>query len=356
MSYKILAVNPGSTSTKITVYQDEELLFSNTIKHSAEEVAKFPTINSQKDFRLKAILKSLSDNDIDIRELDAVVGRGGLLRPLKSGGTYRINAKMVQDLEDAVSGAHASNLGGLLSREIADSIGVEAYTVDPTVIDEMIPIARYSGCPELPRVSKFHALNQKAVARAYAQGKGKRYEDVNVVVAHMGGGISIGTHRKGKTIDVNNSLDGDGPFTPERTGTLATGDLVKLCYSGAYTFEEMYRKIVGNGGIVAYTGTNEFQKVTGAAENGDEKAKELVEAFAYDVAKNIGYYCVPLKGDIDAIILTGGIAYSRMVTDLITSYVSFMAPVSVFPGENEMLALTEGVLRVLKGEEEVKEY
>lgn len=356
MSYKILAINPGSTSTKITVYEDEELIFTKSISHSAQEVEQFESINAQKDYRLNLILDVLKENDIDIQTLDAVCGRGGLLKPLPSGGTYEVNDKMVVDLTEAKQGEHASNLGGLLARSIADSIGKKAYTVDPTVIDELIDVARYSGLKELPRVSKFHALNQKAIARKYAKDTGRKYEDVNVVVAHMGGGISIGTHRKGKVIDVNNALDGDGPFTPNRTGTLPTGDLVKLCYSGKYSFEDMYRRIVVNGGLISYSGSNDFRTIAKRAEDGESEMAELIEAFIYDAAKHIAMMCAPLKGEIDAILLTGGIAYSEQVTGGIAAYVSNIAPLKAYPGENEMLALTEGVLRVLRGEEEAKVY
>ena len=351
--HKILAINPGSTSTKITVYEDDELLFTTTLKHSNEDLKDFKKIIDQKDYRHDMIQKALVDNGIELKDLNAIVARGGLLRPLKSGGTYSVNEVMVNDLVIAINGEHASNLGAIIADSFARELNIPAYIVDPTIIDELNDIARYSGIPELPRLSKFHALNQKAVARAYANSIGKKYEEVNVVVAHMGGGISIGAHQKGRVIDVNNALDGDGPFTPERSGTIAPGDLVKLCYSGKYSFEEMYKKIVGKAGLVAYTGTHSFQDII---NKDDEKSKEIVEAFAYDIAKNIGYYAVSLKGDIDAIILTGGIAHNKEFTDLIGGYVKFIAPIVVFPGENEMLALTKGALRVLRGEEEAKEY
>ncbi len=356
MGYKILAINPGSTSTKITVYEDETMLYSNNIKHSAEEVGKFPSIISQKDYRIQLIRDDLKKNGYDIYDLDAISCRGGLLKALPSGGTYEVSDKMVDDLTKAERGEHASNLGGLLARDIADEIGKKAYTVDPTVIDELIDIARYSGLPELPRVSKFHALNQKAIARRYAKENGKKYEDVNVVVCHMGGGCSIGAHRKGKVIDVNNALDGDGPFTPNRTGTLPTGDLVKLCFSGKYSFAELYRKIVVNGGTVGYVGSNDFQEIRKKANEGDKACKELLDAYIYDVSKNIGMMAVPLKGEIDAILLTGGIAYGKEIVEGIREYTESIAPVIAYPGEDEMLALTQGVLRVLNGEEAAKVY
>lgn len=353
--YKILAINPGSTSTKIGIYNDEECVFVETISHKTEDLAQFKKINDQKDYRLSLIEKLLSEKGYDINSFDAVVARGGLIDSLPCGGTYEINDKMLNDLIVAKHGDHASNLGGLLARDISDRIGVKAYTVDPTVIDELFDKARLSGCPELPRLSKSHFLNQKAVARKYAIEHGKTYEDCNLIVCHMGGGISVGAHMKGKVVDVNNTLDGEGPFTPERTGTLPTGDLVKLCYSGKYTFKEMYSMVNGHGGLVAYCGTNSYREVLEKAKT-DEFTKNVVDAFIYGIAKYIGSMCTALKGDVEAIILTGGIAYNEYTCKEIEEYVKYIAPVVVYPGENELLSLVSGTLRVLRGEEKVLEY
>ena len=353
--FKILAINPGSTSTKIGVYYDEEAILIHTIRHQVEDLKEFKQISDQKEYRLKMILDVLDEKGINVNEFDAIVARGGLIDSLPCGGTYEINDKMLNDLKISKNGAHASNLGGLLAREISDDIGVKAYTVDPTVIDEMFDKARFSGCPELPRLSKSHFLNQKAVARRYAKEQGKNYEDFNLIVCHMGGGVSVGAHMKGKVVDVNNTLDGEGPFTPERAGTLPTGDLIKLCYSGKYTFEEMYSKAVGQAGLVAYCGTNSYRDVMEKAQT-DSYTKLVVEAFVYDIAKYIGSMCTALKGDVDAIILTGGIAYNEETCKEIESYVKYIAPVIVYPGEDELLSLVQGTLRVLKGEEEIQKY
>ena len=354
--YRNLIINPGSTTTKISVYEDDKMIFTESLKHSSEEINKFNKINDQEIFRKEAILALLKEKNIDIKSFNCIVARGGVLKPLSSGGTYLINDEMLKDLKEAKNGEHASNVGGIIARSIADEIGVKAYTVDPIVIDEMIPIAKYSGSSLLPRKSKFHALNQKAVARKYSESINKKYDEINVVVCHMGGGISVGAHKKGRVIDVNNTLDGDGPFTPERTGTLPTYDLVKLCYSGEYTLDQMHKNIVGKGGFVSYNGSNSFRDIIDAIAKGDLKAKELLEAFVYDVSKHIGYYATALKGEVDAIILTGGIANNEIVTSMIKEYVNYIADVIVYPGENEMEALNNGALRVLNKEEDVIEY
>ena len=353
--YKILAINPGSTSTKIGVYKDELPVFEKTIRHTLDDLKEFKSINDQKNYRLKLIEKALVNAGHNLESFDAVVARGGLIDSLPCGGTYEINDKMLHDLQTAKNGDHASNLGGLLARDIADRVNIKAYTVDPTVIDEMIDIARLSGCPELPRLSKSHFLNHKAVARRYAKEHDTTYEDVNLVVCHMGGGVSVGAHRKGKVIDITNTLDGEGPFTPERAGSLPTGDLIKLCYSGKYSFEEMYSKAVGKGGMVAYCGTNSYRDIKERAKT-DSHCKLVIDAFAYDVSKFIGYMATALKGEVDSIILTGGIAYDEETVEAIKDYVKYIAPVTVYPGENEILSLVQGTLRVLKGDEKIQNY
>ncbi|NRT74039.1 butyrate kinase [Clostridium beijerinckii] len=355
MSYKLLIINPGSTSTKISVFEDEKEVFGETIRHSSEEIGKFKHISDQQNFRTEVILKILKDNKIDIKELDAVVGRGGLLKPILSG-TYKVNDNMLRDLKESVKGEHASNLGAIIANEISKTIGKSAFIVDPVVVDEMEEIARLSGVPELPRKSIFHALNQKAVAKRYARENSKNYEDVNVIVAHMGGGVSVGAHKKGKIVDVNNALDGEGAFSPERSGGVPSGDLARMCFSGKYTLEEILKKITGKGGFVAYLDTNDARIVESAALDGDPKAKIVHDAMGYQVSKEIGAAATVLNGNVDAIILTGGMAYGKPMVNLIRERVGFIAPIVIYPGEDEMLALAQGVIRVLNGEEEVKEY
>lgn len=355
MNYKLLIINPGSTSTKISVYEGENQLLEETIRHSLEEIRKFKHVADQQNFRTEVILKILKENRINIKEMDAIVGRGGLLKPILSG-TYNVNDKMLQDLKNNIKGEHASNLGAIIANEIATSIGKTAFIVDPVVVDEMEEISRFSGVPELPRKSIFHALNQKAVAKRYAQENKVNYEHINVIVAHMGGGVSVGAHKKGKIVDVNNALDGEGAFSPERSGTVPAGDLARMCFSGKYTLDEILRKLTGKGGFVAYLDTNDARIVEDAALKGDAKSKLVHDAMGYQVAKDIGAASTVLKGKVDAIILTGGMAYGRPMVKLIKEKVEFIAPIVVYPGENEMLALAQGAIRVLNGEEQVREY
>jgi butyrate kinase len=350
-----LIINPGSTSTKIGVFDDEKLLFDETLRHSTEEIAKYSSIYEQKDFRKKVILDILKEKNFDIKSLSFIVGRGGMLKPIP-GGTYKVTDKLLEDLKVGVSGQHASNLGGVLAREIGDELGIASYIVDPVVVDELADVARFSGVPELPRKSIFHALNQKAVAKRYAKEVGKKYEDLNLIVVHMGGGVSVGAHKGGKIVDVNNALDGEGAFSPERSGAVPAGDLVKMCFSGKYTQAEVYKKLVGNGGFNAYLGTNDARIVEAKANEGDAKAKAVFEAFHYQVSKDIGAMSTVLKGKVDQIILTGGIAYGKTTCEAIKERVGYIAPITVYPGEDELLALAQGGLRVETGEEKACEY
>lgn len=355
MAIKSLIINPGSTSTKIGVFEDETLLFEETLRHSTEEIAQYASIVDQKDFRKQIILDLLNEKNFDIKSLQVVVGRGGMLKPIP-GGTYAVSDALLEDLKIGKQGQHASNLGGILAREIGDSIGVPSYIVDPVVVDELMPISRYSGVPELPRTSVFHALNQKAVAKRYAKEQRKAYDSLNLIVVHMGGGVSVGAHEKGRVIDVFNALDGDGAFSPERAGAVPSGALIKMCFSGQYTEKEVYKKIVGNGGFNAYVGTNDMRDVEKMVQNGDKKAEEVREAFIMQVAKNIGSMACVLKGKVDQIIITGGIAYDKVVVAGLTERAGFIAPITVYPGEDELLALTQGALRVMNGEEKAMEY
>jgi len=355
MSFLILTINPGSTSTKIAVFEDEKEIFSKTLRHSAEELSPYATVASQFAFRKNIILSELKEAGFDAGSFHAIVGRGGLVKPIESG-IYEVNDALAHDLEYPVMGEHASNLGGLIARDIARETtnGAKAYIADPVVVDELEPIARISGHPELQRVSIFHALNQKVIARTYAKETGRKYEDLNLIVAHMGGGISVGAHCHGRVIDVNNALDGEGPFSPERSGGLPTGRLTELCFSGK-SKAEIKKMLKGEGGVVAYLGTNDMRIVEEKAATEPEYAL-IQDAMCYQVAKEIGSMAAVLKGKVDAILLTGGIAYGKPLTRYIADMVEFIAPVKVYPGEDEMRALAMNGLMVLRGETASKVY
>lgn len=355
MTYRLLIINPGSTSTKIGVYDDAKPVFVKTVRHSSQKINSFEDVIHQLHFRKDIITEVLIKKKIDMKTLNAVVGRGGLLKPIRSG-TYSVNEIMLQDLKAAKVGQHASNLGAILASEIAKELNLPSFIVDPVVVDEMDEVARVSGMPEIERISIFHALNHKAVAKRYAKENNAKYEHLSLIIAHMGGGISVGAHKAGSVIDVNNALDGEGPFSPERSGGLPVGDLVKMCFSGKYTHDQIKKKITGQGGYTAYLNTNNAIEVENAAFSGDAKAKLISEAMGYQVAKEIGKCSCVLFGKVDAIILTGGLAYGKPMVDYIKERVSFIAPVVIYPGEDELLALAEGTLRVLKGEEEAKIY
>ncbi|QKS70978.1 butyrate kinase [Paenalkalicoccus suaedae] len=354
-TYRILAINPGSTSTKIGVFENEREVLEETIRHGREEIASFASIIEQYAFRKEMILQALDNAGINLSKLSAVVGRGGLLRPIE-GGTYSVNDDMLQDLRDGYAGQHASNLGGIIANEIANQLNIEAFIVDPVVVDELQDVARVSGFADFERKSIFHALNQKAVAREVATDLGKKYEDLNLIVAHMGGGITVGSHSHGRVIDVNNGLHGEGPFSPERAGTVPAGDLVSLCFSGELYSDEVMKKIVGQGGLVGYLGTNDAVEVENRIAKGDEQAEKVYEAMAYQVAKEIASNAAVLSGEVDAIVLTGGLAYGKEFVSKIISRVQWIAKVIVKPGENELHALSAGALRVLRQEEQAKEY
>ncbi|HNT27243.1 MAG TPA: butyrate kinase [bacterium] len=354
---RILAINPGSTSTKIAVFEENKEIFTKNLKHTVEELAPYKKIIDQYDFRRDVIVKELEAAKIPLSSITAVVGRGGLVKPIP-GGVYRVSDALIADLKAERMGEHASNLGGLIAREMARKIGpkVDSFIVDPVVVDEMEDIARISGIPELPRVSIFHALNQKAVARRYAREQGKRYEELNLVVVHMGGGISVGCHKKGRVVDVNNALDGDGPFSPERSGGVPVGQMVKLCFSGKYTIDDIKKKIKGKGGLVAYLGTNDAYEVEQRVQKGDKEAEHVYRAMAYQIAKEVGALSTVLCGKIDAVILTGGVAYDKIFVGWLTERIGFLAPVVVYPGEGEMTALAEAGYYAMKGELPIQDY
>ncbi|MDO9154070.1 MAG: butyrate kinase [Paludibacter sp.] len=348
--YKILSINPGSTSTKFAVYHDEKLICLHTIRHSGEELKPYQNIFDQYQFRKELILKQLKEDEINLSDFSAIVGRGGMLHPIESG-VYYVNDRMISDMKNSVVGEHASNLGCVIAHEIASGIqGCKAFIADPVAVDELQDVARISGLPQFSRRSLFHALNHKAIARKYAAANGTTYEKLNLVIAHLGGGISVAAHRMGKVVDVNQALDGYGPFSPERSGTLDCGVLVKMCFEGKFTQSEITKMLVGQGGLMAHLGTNEAHKAVELAESGDKYARLVLDAMAYSVAKEIGSMLVVLRGDVDAIILTGGIAYNQYIVNYITKLVSHFAKVVVYPGEDEMGALAMAGLRVLRGE------
>lgn len=352
----ILAINPGSTSTKFALFEEDKILFEKTLRHTSEELAGFKKITDQFHFRKDLIMKELFGQKIDLSGLAAVVGRGGLIKPIESG-IYEVNEKMIDDLGKGIMGEHASNLGGLIADDIASSLPLaKAYIVDPVVVDELEPVARISGHPAIERISILHTLNQKAVARTYAESVNRKYEEMNLIVVHMGGGISVGAHRKGRIIDVNNALNGDGPFSPERSGGLPSGQLVDLCFSGKYSHQDLKSMITGKGGIVAYLGTNNFIEANSLADNGVQRAVLIIEAIAYQISKEIGAAGAVLEGKVDAIILTGGLAYQESHVERIRKRVSFIAEVVVFPGEDEIKALAFNGLLALDGKIEIKTY
>lgn len=352
----ILAINPGSTSTKFGLYSGNDLVFGKTLRHTGDELKRYTRVTDQFHFRKDLVVKELTEHGIDLDSIVAVVGRGGLIKPIESG-VYEVNNKMKHDLANGIMGQHASNLGGLIASDIAASLpAARAFIVDPVVVDELEPIARISGHPAIERISVFHALNQKAVARLYAESVKKRYEDLNLIIAHMGGGVSVGAHRKGRVIDVNNALDGEGPFSPERSGGLPSGQLAALCFSGKYTAAEIKSMITGNGGVMAYMGTNSFTELCEMARKGNQEAILVKEALAYQVSKEIGALATVLEGEVDAIILTGGLAHEEEHVGRIRQRTGFLAPVIVYPGEDEIRALAFNGLLAMDGLVEIKEY
>jgi butyrate kinase len=352
----LLIINPGSTSTKFALYEEDTSIFELTLAHTAEDLADFEKITDQFHFRRDLIIWELGYRNTDLNRIAAVIGRGGLVKPIESG-IYEVNDKMIADLNTGILGQHASNLGGLIAHDIASSLpNAKAYIVDPVVVDELQPVARISGHPAIERVSIFHALNQKAVARAYASSVNKKYEDLNLIVVHLGGGISVGAHKKGKVVDVNNALHGEGPFSPERSGTLPAGQLADLCFSGKYTHDEVKSMITGKGGMVAYLGTNNYKEVCRMVDEGNQKAALIRDAASYQVGKEIGSMAAVLAGKIDAIIFTGGMAYNENLVNQIKSMIHFLAPVVVYPGEDEIKSLAFNGLLVLNGKIEVKTY
>ena len=357
MKYRVLAINPGSTSTKISVFDDTESVFVETLRHEASKIAEFEGIIEQYEFRKELVLNALTKHNVSLESIEAVVGRGGLVRAISSG-TYKINEKMLKDLQDPTiwGRIHASNLGAFIAKAIADERGIPAFIVDPVTVDEFEDIARISGCPEIERQSLLHALNLRYCGISIAEQLGKNFNDVNLIGVHMGGGISVAAIKKGKMVDVNNAVLGMGPFSPQRAGALPIGDLLELAFSGKYSHKELVNMFTKTGGLIAYLGTDHGGDVVKRIEQGDKKAKLVFDAMLYQISKEIGACATVLKGKVDGIFLTGGLVYNNYVVEVLKERTSFIAKSFVIPGEKEMEALTQGSVRVLKGIEEAKVY
>ena len=354
--HRVLAINPGSTSTKFAVYLENECVLRKTIRHPLEQLLRYKNVIDQFDLRKGLIIDVLQEEGIDVDSIKFIIGRGGLTYPLESG-VYRVNNLMIQHLREGVLGFHASNLGPILADYIALQIpGAQAFMADPVVTDELDEVARFTGHPKFERRSVFHALNQKATARAHAQKAGSSYKDMNLIIAHLGGGISVGAHKKGRVVDVNNALDGEGAFSPERSGTLPVGQLIDICLSGKYNRDQIRRMVVGEGGFVAYLGTNDALEVEKRVAAGDKYATEVQEALFYQLAKMIGEMAVVMDGKVDGILLTGGLAFNNDLVKYIRKKTGFIAEIYIYPGEDELEALAVNALMVARGEVEAKEY
>ena len=354
MSKLILVLNPGSTSTKLGIFKDTKNIKTEVLRHDPKQIAMFKNIPDQKEFRQHAILDFLKKNHYKIQDFDCIMARGGLLRPIE-GGTYTINKKMVDDLYRGIFEEHASNLGAIIAYDYAKKYHIPAYIADPVVVDELEPVARISGCYAIQRLSKFHALNQKAVAKRFAESKHKKYEQLDLIVAHMGGGVSIGLHVKGRVIDVNDALGGEGPFSPERAGGVPTFPLIEICFKKGMTKKEAKRYIVGKGGLVGYMGTSDMQKITKQMKT-NKKAALIIKAMAYQIAKEIGALYFANNCKCDQVILTGGIAHDKKFVEMIKKHINKTIPVTVYPGEDELLALATAGYRVLYKKEKPKTY
>lgn len=351
-NYNILTINPGSTSTKVSIFKNNELVFEQVLRHPAEELNAYATLLDQYEYRKEQIESFLEEKGIKLTDLNAISCRGGLIGPIPSG-TYTIDEALFTRLSTNV--VHASNLAGIIGYNMAKELNIPAYITDPVTVDEMAPIAKVTGIPGVTRKSKFHALNQKAVARRAAKQLNKRYDESNFIVVHIGGGISIGAHELGKVVDVNNVIDGDGPLAPTRAGSIPVESVIDLCFSGEYKSAQEFKEFVSQrAGLTAYLGTSDVRDVQDMMEQGNEEAKMLYEAMAYQISKNVGAMATVLRGKVDAIVITGGVAYSKQFIRLLKERIDFIGQVIIIPGEEEMLALAEGALRVLKGEEVAK--
>lgn len=350
----ILVINPGSTSTKVAVYEDATPIMLRTIRHSAEELAQFDEVTDQYEFRKNLVIAELKRMDINYL-FEAVIGRGGLAKPVP-GGVYEINQRMLDDTRAAIH-KHPCDLGCIMAYEIARMIpGCRAFIADPGVVDELSPLARICGSPLMQRICIWHALNQRAIARRFANEIGQQYENLNLIICHMGGGISVAAHDHGRAVDANNALDGEGPFSPERAGSLPAADLIRLCFSGRYTEKELLKRIAGQAGLTALLGTNDMKEIEERIAHGDERARLVVDAMIYHVAKNIAAEGAVLCGKIDAVLLTGGLARSEYIISRLRERIEFLAPIHCYPGEDEMQALALNAIEALRGRREVREW
>ncbi len=357
MGKKALVINPGSTSTKIAIYDESGKIFESIIRHKSSELARFTSVMQEGEFRKELILKTVQKAGMEMKQMSVVVGRGGLVRAVE-GGVYRVNQKMLDNLADEKlwGRIHASNLGASLAKSLADTVNIPSYIADPVTVDEMSDIAKVSGVPEISRRSMFHALNIRACVRKAAQDMGKLMQECNFVAIHMGGGVSVVAVKEGRCVDVNNGLLGMGPFSPQRAGALPIGDLLDMAYSGKYTLQKLKQKLTANSGLIGYLGTADGQEIVKRIENGDKRAEFILRAFAYQIAKEAGAAAAVLKGKVDGVIYTGGLAYSFLVLSYLQEYLSFLGKQIELPGEMEMQALASAGLRVVNGEEEAKEY
>jgi len=356
MDYLQLVINPGSTSTKVAIFINDKLIQESNLKHDVHELKKFPTIIDQLNFRKQIITNFLTECRYAPENIDVFVGRGGMLKPLKHGGAYLITEEMLSDLKTCKYGSHASNLGALIASDFAKPLNKPAYIVDPVCVDEIDDLARVSGLKGIERTSVFHVLNQRAIARKHAKFLGKEYSDLNLIVCHLGGGISVGLHKKGKVVDVNNALGGDGPFSSERAGTLPSFPLVDICFSGIYSKEQVKKMLVGNGGLVSYLGTSNGLEIDKRIKAGDEEAEFYFKAMAYRVVKEIGSLYFVASGKIDGVVITGGLANNQIFINYLKDYIHPIIPISIYPGEDEMRALAEGTLRVLQNQDITQVY
>lgn len=352
---KILAINPGSTSTKVAIFEDKTLLVNKTIRHSKKDLDKFSELSDQIPFRRELIHNFLKENKVELKDIEGFIGRGGLMKPIKSG-IYKVNDQMAKDLEECIYGTHASNLGGLLARELAGSVGKNGYIADPVVVDEMSSVAKISGLNGINRRPVWHALNQKAVGKRYANKNGLQYEDMNLIIAHLGGGISVGLHKRGRVTDVNNALNGEGPFSPERTGSLPVNEVYEMAFGGQYTLEQVKKMNYGFGGLVSYLGTNSAEEVSEMIADGQVFAKRILKAMVYQIAKEIGSLYAVTRNNLDAIIITGGLAYNQDVLIPLLEYIDHLGEIVVYPGEDELEALAFNMSDYLNNPIELRIY
>lgn len=355
MTYRILALNLGSTSTKLALFEDDRKVMAQNIAHPIKELSAFTNVWEQQTYRKNALVNFLFENNVSLDDCDIIVARGGITRPIE-GGIYNISPEMLADMKSGRYGTHPTNVGCHIAFELGQKHRKPVICLDPPVTDEMDPVAKYTGIPEISRQSSFHALNQKATARKLAAALNKTYSNINIIICHLGGGISVGAHRRARVVDVNNALNGDGPFSPERAGSVPAASLTELCFSGNYEKGVILKKLTGRGGLTAHLGTADCIEVIERIHSGDPQAAEVLNAMCYQIAKEVGAMAAALCGKVDGIGLTGSLAHSEYIVSKLKQHISFIAPVYLYPGENEMEAMGAGALRYLRKEEEAKHY